>query len=407
MKRSLTRLAALVACMGTAHAVAADVQTAVSGRIDTRVRSPLPGDLGAIITTDAEVLPSAGITLGWGTTRLGLVYNPSILFREPQLGPRARVFALHRGRAFFGHRFGRANLTLTQEAAYGTTDVGALVSTDGTPIQNASGVFVAGALPYERFASLAMLDVTPSPLYSFSFSGGYVISGSPQADNVVLPLQWGPFALARFRATVVPRNFLITQGQYLSAEFATGQLQLVAQLTEAYEHEFRRNLTASLGAGLALTREHIVEIPNGPRPGDYQEVLPVALASMLWRNELGYRPFTLNVNVRLGPFADRYTALVYERVEAQLQGEWRVSKPVTALANAGLAYAVPVGLSTQAGDRIYYGEGGARWALKEWVTLGAIGRLVWSEQPRLGIPGYLQWLLTFSVTFHDERSFAW
>ena len=193
----------------------------------------------------------------------------------------------------------------------------------------------------------------------------------------------------------------------MSSTFATGQRQMVALATESYERQVTVGLLASIGAGVALSREHIVPLPQGPIPGDYMEILPVAVASVTWRNRVMHSPMLFNVTARLGPFADRYTALVYERVEGQLSAEWRFEKPWVWLANAGFAYAVPVGFAQQQGDRLYYGESGVRWLPFTWLQLGALGRVVWSEQPRLNTPGQLQWLLTLSATVRHERSFAW
>ena len=162
-----------------------------------------------------------------------------------------------------------------------------------------------------------------------------------------------------------------------------------------------------MGGGVAFTQEHLVAYMNGPIPGNYQEILPVVVGSALWRTKVWNAPMRFNLQARLGPFADRYTALVYERLEAQLNAEWRVRRAWTAVGNSGFAYALPVGKSQQVGDSLYYAEGGARWATFTWLTLGVLGRVVWSEQPRLGVPGYLQYLVTFSATVHDERSVAW
>jgi len=389
------------------RAFGADVHTILTGRVETRVRSPLPGDRGSILTTDLELLPDAQVTLAWGNTRIGFQYNPSLLLREPQL--LGRVYLLHRGRAAFTQRFGRASLLVQQEASAGETDVSALIPTDGTPINNASGVQTSGAIPYRRLASMAMLDANPNDRTSFTLSGGYIISGSPLV-NYSLPLQWGPVASASFRGKLLPRNALITSAQFMSSTFATGQTQLIAALTESYERQFSREVTVSIGGGAALTREHIVALPPiagpSPIPGDYQEILPVALATVAWRSRAAHSPMVFNGSARLGPFADRFTGYVYERVETQLGAEWRFERPWTWVGSAGFAYAVPIGLAQQVGDSLYYAESGVRWSVFNWLQLGALGRVVYSQQPRLGA-GQFQWLLTLSATVRHERSMAW
>ena len=393
--------------LSSSSALAADVHSILSGRTEARVRSPLSGDRGRIVTTDLELLPDARVTLGWGNTRLAFQYNPSLLLREPQL--LGRVYLLHRGRAAFMQHFGRANLLVQQEASAGETDVSALIPTDGTPINNASGVQTSGAIPYRRLSSMIVFDASPTDRTSFNLSGGYLISGSPVV-NYSLPLQWGPLASARFRGKLLPRNYLITYAQFMSSTFATGQTQLIASLTESYERQLSREVTISVGAGAALTREHIVALPPiagpSPIPGDYQEILPVAVATVSWRSRVAHAPMVFNGSARLGPFADRFTGYVYERVETQVGAEWRFERPWTWVGAAGFAYAVPIGLAQQVGDSLYYAESGVRWMTFTWLQLGALGRVVYSEQPRLGA-GQLQWLLTLSATVRHERSVAW
>ncbi len=403
--RRLLELLVCVLVLSAGPALATDVQSVLWGRTDLRVRSPLGGDRAKFITTDIELLPNAQVTLGWDRTHLLLQYNPSILFREPQLlGP---VLLLHRGRVVFTQAWARARLSLYQDAAAGIADVGTLLPADGsTPITGSSGTGTLGALPYERFASIGSFDANPTDHFSFYLSGGYMISGSP-VFNVTLPLQWGPLANARFRGEVWRHNALITSAQYFQATFATSQSQLIGSVTESFERQLSREFTASLGGGVAYTKEHLVAYMNGPIAGNYEEILPVVVGTAVWRSKIRDAPASFNVNARLGPFADRYTALVYERIETQLTSEWRFRRQWTSVGNAGFAYAVPIGKSQQVGDSIYYAETGARWGIFNWLMLGVLGRVVWSEQPRTGGPGQLQYLVTFSATVHDERSVAW
>lgn len=382
-------------------AQAADVDYAVAARTDVRTRSPLPGDRGSIITGDVELLPDLLLGLRSRTSGISLQYNPSLLLREPQtLGP---VTFLHRGRLTASTRGAHAGVSFVQEGAWGMADVGALRQPEGSTPGTLPDLQTVGTLPYVRSATALVVDASPVARVNFGVSAGYNLSGNPEG-NSALPLQWGPAASARLRLAATRVDGFTTSLQGSAAWFSTGAEQLITTLTETWERQFSRTFSTTLGAGAAFTREVVVAVQGGPIPGEYFEVLPVVVATASWREDT---QLMLGLNVRMAPFADRFTGLVYERVEARAQAEWRAARPVTVIGAAGLAYAVPLGQVQQAGDQLYFGEGSMVWGPAPWFSLGLSARVLWTEQPRLMTPGQLQWVGTISATVRERDSTAW
>jgi hypothetical protein len=68
---------------------------------------------------------------------------------------------------------------------------------------------------------------------------------------------------------------------------------------------------------------------------------------------------------------------------------------------------VPLGRARQAGDWLAFGEGAAAWSAKDWLLLGFSARVLWVEQPRLGVGGLLQWVGTLTLTVRDHDATAW
>ncbi len=417
MKRGL-RYLLFVACVAC-PALAVDVRYGVAVRTDARTRTPLPGDLGTVVTGDLEVSPRADLSLGVDASTFSALYAPSFLWREPQTG--GRFLPLQRARLAFQTVWSRATFLVAQDGAYGVADVGFLRLPDGSIPSTVAEVQSLGSVPYMRSATSVSLESRPSNSFSLGLAASFQISGSTdEAQQQQLPLQYGPTASVRARLAVSRSDGLTTFGQASQATFVTGQKQFVAQLSEIWDRQLSRTLLLNLGVGLALTREHVIAMQG--IPGDYMDLLPIALASLAWRDVLSGHPLVVTTSVRMAPFSDRFTANVYERVEARVQGAWRPAKDWTVTAATGGAYAVPLGLSLakpieatmidrsgldQSGDRLVFGEGSVVWAVKTWLLLQASARVLWTEQPRLRAQGQFQAVGTVSVTVQQQDSLAW
>lgn len=390
--------------LAAASAHAADLTYLLTLREDTRVRSPLPGDLGQGTTADVELLPGGTLGLAWEKTALALSYTPSILLREPQLG--GRVLPLHRGRVGLTQAWRGATLAVSEDFSVGDLDVGSLRQPEGGTPGGVAEVQTLGATKYVRSATLATLDTPLARRLGLSLSAGYQVSGGTDVA-AAMPLQHGPSFSAQLGHEWTRRDKLTARLQVTGASFSTKQEQLISQLLGGYVRQLSRFASVNALAGLAVTRELIPEGAGLGEPGEYFEILPVGSVSLATSVPVPHQYLALNGTVRLFPFSDRFTGAVYERLELAQSTEWRPVKGLSLTEAAGLAWAVPVGLAVQAGDKLYYGELGAAWTSVRWLKLAATGRLLWAEQPRLMTPGQLQWVVTLSVALLQQNATAW
>jgi len=395
-------LVVLALASGTADAAVAGYE--ISAMALVTVRSPLPGDVAKVLTTDLQLDPAAQGRLTWSTASLVLRYAPQLIIREPQLAP--RLLPLHQGFLNFDKRFDRASLSLRQEGGYGVADIGSLRLPAGAQPTGVYEVQTLGAVDYVRSASSVNLELRPVPRFTVSLSGAYLLSGDPKG-GLQLPLQQGPVASATVRIVASRRLRLITNARGTHASFITGAEQSIMVFTQAVEWQAERSTVLTLGGGAAVTRERVVELPLGPPPGFHLEVLPAARATLSMTRELRGIPTQLNADVNLLPFADRFTGLVYERLEGRLGATARPTGKLTVLASVGAGYAIPLGRAPQAGDTALFGEASGAYAVFPWLSLLGTGRAVWTSQPRLGAPPQALWAVTFGALVRDQDTVAW
>lgn len=384
--------------------LAAVVGYEVSATTSLTSRAPLPGDAATILTSDFQLDPLAQGGLTWSDSALVLRYAPQLIIREWQLKP--RVLPLHQASLLYSKRFERWSFSLRQDGAYGTADIGSLRLPAGSQPTGVYEVQTLGAVSYLRSASAFAFDWRPTERVALSLSGAYLLSGDP-SGGLQLPLQHGPVGLATVRWVATRRFRLITTGQASHAQFVTGAEQSIFSAMESGEWQLARTTVLTLGGGAAVTRERVVEIPNGPPPGFHLEVLPVAAATLSAAPEPIGVPVQVTASLRMSPFADRFTGLVYERVEGRLGGTSRPTSKLTVTGSVGAGYAVPLGRSPQAGDTALFSEASATWAFSTWLSFLGTGRLVWTSQPRLGGAPTTLWAITLGAQFHDRDSTTW
>jgi hypothetical protein len=400
------RVRALVVALAltAASSEAAVARYDVSATTLVTVRSPLPGDTARLLTMDLQIDPAAQGGLAWSTASLVLRYAPQLIIREPQLAP--RFLPLHQGFLAFEKRFARASLLLRQEGGYGVADIGSLRLPAGAQPTGVYEVQTLGAVDYVRSASSVNLELRPIDRLTISLSGAYLLSGDPKG-GLQLPLQQGPVGNAIVRIVASRRLRLITNARGTHASFITGAEQSIMIFTQAVEWQAERSTVLTVGGGAAVTRERVVELPLGPPPGFHLEVLPAARATLSMTRELQGVPLQLNADVNLLPFADRFTGLVYERLEGRVAATARPTGKLTVLASAGAGYAIPLGRAPQAGDTALFGEVSGAYAVFPWLSLLGTGRAVWTSQPRLGAPPQTLWAVTFGASVRDQDSAAW
>lgn len=383
----------------TAFAGVARYEVSASALFTTR--APLPGDVAIGATTDLQLDPAVAGSLAWSSSLLTLRYAPQLIIREPQLAP--RLLPLHHALLTWTKRFERASLMLSEDAAYGIADVGSLrLPAGGRP----GGVFevqTLGSTPYVRSATFFALDGQPTARVRLALSGGYLVSGDP-TGGAQLPLQQGPVGSGSVHVVLDRQLGLSTTAQASHASFNTGAEQSIVLVTESLDWRLNRTLTLTVGAGAAWTRERIVEVVGGPPPGLFTEFLPVALASLSTPVEVLGVQVQLDVGARMAPFADRFTGLIYERVEARGSLSSRLTRELMLSSAVGSGYAIPLGRAEQAGDSATFGEAAVSWNTTRWLSLVGTGRAVFTEQPRLMTPGQLLWSLSIAAVVRDTDS---
>jgi len=99
---------------------------------------------------------------------------------------------------------------------------------------------------------------------------------------------------------------------------------------------------------------------------------------------------------------------VYSRFEASLTTLWAPTKTLAVRGVASMGYALHLsGVDTQGGDQVYTGEGTLTWTPEPWVSLAALLRVAWVDQPRLRATGYLDWAATLSAVFRLQGAVGW
>jgi hypothetical protein len=407
-----TGAAALFALL-TQAALAADLRYTVGVQSEVRARSVLPGDVATTLATvDIEAQASGEAQLAFGPTQLGIAYTPLLVLREPQV--RARLLPLHRALASVSTNWRTGTISLTQTGTYGFTDIGPLRSLGnlgGPPPVGAPAVQTAGFI--ELVSSFTSVTFTQqfSRTVSLSAEADYSLNGA--VDGLSLPLQFGPSLSAGLRNTVTRVDVLQTSFQYRFAEFYSadqptrvGQQLTVAQLTQDWLRSLTRTLSFELGAGLALSGEYRpIDPTTGATAGrQYFDLLPAAHASLSWRPERGTE---LALGVRLSPFADRFTALVYERLEGTASFQWQPQRLVTLRFSASAAYNVDLGSAERAGDSLYSADLSLLWQAWPALAFTAGARGLFARQPSVMVPDQGQWQINAGVIARMQDALGW
>lgn len=388
----------IVAVALSARALGASAEYDVSAGTSLSTRSPLPGDVGTGVAADLLLEPAATGALRFTRARLSLRYAPRILLREPLVN--ARVLPLHDGTLAWELRLDRVSVQARQDASYGVADVGALVLPAGARPGGVFEVQTLGAVPFVRSASLLNLDFRPSERLRASLGGGYLVSGDPTGGEA-LPLQWGPLGQGSATVVVSRRVSLVTDVLASHADLVNGARQTIAFVTESVRWQFERPTLLQVGVGVAYARNLTVQLPGGPPPGLTVGALPVVAAGVASGVEVLRVPVRLELGARMAPFADRFTGAVYERLESRAAATARPTRELSVGLSGGLGWALPIGDNRQADDRALFADATARWDTTRWLSLLGTARFVWTEQPRLSIPGQALWAITVGALVRD------
>lgn len=396
--------AALALTLAALTAAATELEYTLSARAETRARSPLPGDHGAGPTSDVELQPSLTAALSAVPVRFELGYLPTLVIRD--LGGDSPMLPLHRGRASLQWHRERFTARLGEDGAWGITDLGPLLTTDGsvTPGQVGSAR-VAGQVPYLRSASVLSLE---GPLGAHVLLGGeasYLISGS--TTSALLPLQWGPAALARLGWDATPLDRFKTATEFMHADFNTGHSQTLWELTETWNRKLSRPLSLEVMGGAAVIRQLLPIVTGGPLSGVYFDAQPVAGVMLTALVPLPAAVLELRGRTRLAPYADRFSALVYERLEAVASAQWVYRHELTLGCSGSGAWSFQETGSARVSDWLLAGEATAAWTATPWLLLAAAARAAHVEVPGPTTSFQNQWLIGVSATVREQERTTW
>jgi hypothetical protein len=184
----------------------------------------------------------------------------------------------------------------------------------------------------------------------------------------------------------------------------------LVQAIESWEGRLGHLVTATFGAGAAYSRERIAPWQEGSIAGDYRELLPVLQGAVTARLPVAANLLTLDGGLRLAPYANRFSGVTYERLEARALATWIPIRNVTATASLSGTVGVGVGANAQPGEKTLGTEVGAEWRLKPWLSVAGLARALYNEQrtaPLFAITPGFQWQASVWVAVRQSDSTVW
>jgi hypothetical protein len=434
---------ALLACLacGAPAASAVEARYLVSAQLDVRARSPMPGSGAVGAAADVELDPMAEGGLLWGPTRLSLSYSPSFLLRDLQgLGdaqyPTTTVL-LHRGRFSLNTTLSDVVLSFSEEAAYGEQDVTGLRAAEGALPNAIPQLATLGVTPYFRSGTLLSLSGAFSREVGYTASASYLVAGDPSGLDASYPLrvalgvmplgalrqnpmpfQYGPAGSLGLVARATPSNTFTTLLNASEAQFVhqdqgprrglpvTPADQLLVGATENWAGTISPVVTVGLGAGVAYIHQRVAAWQGLAGASDVQAVLPQAFSNLAYRFTLEYIPGTLSASLRLAPYLDPFSGLIYDRIEGQVLSRWGPIERVSFAAGVSGAVAVSTVANGPTAPSLFSADLSATWAPVQWFSLAGALRGLYTTQAT-GVAAGFQWAATVSVIVRYNDSTAW
>jgi hypothetical protein len=395
----VTRWVPLLLVASAALAGEAEVRVALD--TEARARSPFPADVGAGPIVDLELRPLLGGRITTSAFLLEAGYRPVLLFRDLVGG--GPVLPLQRANASVQWQPTDVILRASAEGARGTVDLGPLLVLDGTPVGQPSATTTVGLVDYVRGAASLSLALRLGSRLSLEAEGGYEISGSQ--TNIALPLQWGPTAAARVRWATSEVDHFTTALEARHADFITGHRQTLVESTQLWARRLNRLVLIESTLGAAVVQQ---DAPAG-EVAAVSSLGLVPIAGVAGTLALPVRGSKLEVlaRARLAPFADRFTATVYERVSASTGVAWTFHRTLTMAAMLSAARSFPPPLGATPPDVLLSVESSLSWAVQPWLSLGVTMRAVHVEVLIPNGGGQNQWLTGLSVTLSERAHVAW
>ncbi len=398
----MTRASALLVLLLGMGAPASDAQFLLQLESQTRVRSSLPGDVGTGATDDIELLPVFATRVQLSPFAFDLAYRPTFVFRD--LAGQGPLVALHRADAAIQWQHQGTLVRASTDVAKGKVDLGPLLALDGAPPGSIAPGTTIGLVDYVRSSTSLSVGQRVAPHLLFRIEGTYQVSGSTQTTG--LPLQWGPAGVLQAVWELTPVDQFVTTASAQHADFATLQRQTLVEATQRWKHELTAVLSVEAVGGIAVVQQYAPDLLAVPAHTGL-DVLPVLGVTALQTLQVRSSVLGLHGHVGLAPFADRFTATVYERLETTVGVSWVLRSTLTMSVAASLARSFPRAGTGITPDLLVGGETATVWAVQPWLSLGAAVRAVHVEALVPGNFAQNQWLASVSLTLHDLEHTAW
>ncbi len=378
--------------------------------LDVRTRSAVPGDApNATTAADGEVNPRvAGSVLG-AHDRFDLAYAPTFRWREPYSPSTWRYEHTQRGTLFYEHRFDATTRGYASAfGSYGLTDLSTLrlsapTAAAGTPeptvIAPIQPVTSAAVIREGDFDFALGSDVQLSASASVGASIGWFLGGGvDDAARASLPWQNAPRAEGRFRFSPTATDALTMLLVPRYARFSTGAAVASFEFSEAWRHDFDPRTFTEVSGGIAGAGGQ----PTAGSPRTFGVLPMVGLAAS---HTFAFPGHSLEARAQgtLGPFIDRFSGSIYERIEGGAALAWVYRQTLRASVRYGVAQSLGVlggNLFTTALDGSVGYEGSRFWRAD--VSLRRSSTYA-PPPPMATVSGLnVQWLFQVSFTVRTE-----
>jgi hypothetical protein len=346
--------------------VAQVVSLTLGDRTETRART-----LSNTTYFDVETRPLAQLDVKGRRARWSLTYVPTISTLSLGTSLEQTLF-LQLGRSELSYRWRRTTLRWIEDASYGRQSFQVYALSQAPVTTGGAGAPPGGTAPPGGIGSTSQLgylhqtlltgslDSTAEIDHAFTrrvqgqLSGGYrLFGGLDNTSREALPWMRGPHGSARLSVRASRVDTLSTSVNGYSLVASNGRTPWLTWAEEEWEHRWSRQWSGRWTAGAASA--------NG------YPMLGVASTSIRWRTLLGRESaFLADGAVRLAPMIDARTALVDERVSAELGGAW--SRGDWTLLTRG-TWVRSTDTKKATGVEILLGSAGISWQVARWVAL--------------------------------------
>ncbi len=382
-----------------------------------------------------SLTPGADLVDRWQTGNFSLRYAPLLyLFVPSGQGYPSNVLVLNRVSYEATTQLNStANLSLNGSLWFGEQNYSPVVNF-GTPPGAGAGLPPGATLPPGQLPQVQLLRIissftqltfsfSSSPTAQFAFTGGYIYTeGANAASRLQLPLQQGPFVLARAdvllneRDTLTPalRVGLLLYGPIFWAAGATTEsgstvtvphfeegLDIVStELTLRWGHQETRLLRTELAAGVGVFNQSASQdVLSGlvwfgqslHVPAD-TSVDPIVRARLVAVFLSEAQPLELTLSAGLAPLVNQFSGTVYERVEGTVSADWTLNR----LVRVGVTGGVADSFTPQETD--VRGEVRAVWSPVTSVAVAVGARLAWVDYSTPSTLNGFNWTVFLSVT---------